>query len=809
VRDGAGVQTNVVRNDGGRSVLLTMLKNGDASTLELVQQARQVITSIAPSLPPGAQIDLLFDQSRFVNASINTVAFEAVLASGLTALVMLLFLGSWRSTLIVVTSIPLSIMASIGVLWLMGQTINVMVLTGLAICVGILVDDATVEIENVHRLRHEKPHLALTDTILEGARQIAVPALVSTLAICIVFLPVLLLTDIARHLFVPMALAAVLAIATSYLLSRTLVPLMVQRLLAHELHGKGTPAQHGFARFQRGFEAGFLRLQVAYTTTLGRVLARRGWVLGAGALAMALAAAGASQLGREFFPTVDAGQLRLQVTAPSGLRIEETERVFARVEDEIRQVIPAADLDRIVSHIGVSYFAFNNAFGETGNRGTYDGEVLISLTADRNRAAPDYERRLRERLRAAVPDVAFHFKPADAVNQVLNFGSPSPIDVQVLGPDRAGNRALALAVAQRIAAVPGAVDVRLHQVLDAPQLAITSDRGRMAASGITQQQLASDVNVALVGSNVVNPAFFLDPQTGVQYPVIVRTPQRELSSVQDLQSLPVTTPSGPQTLGNLAGIERREVPAVLNRVDMQPVFNVYANVAHRDLGAVAGDIQAVVNEMSTELKAPNRVVIRGQYENMNRAFSELALGFLAAVGLVYLLLAVKFQHWRDPLAVIGALPGAVLGIVALLLLTGTPLSVPALMGAVMAVGIASANAILFVSFANDRTEAGDTPLAAALAAGHTRLRPILMTSSAMIAGMVPMAVGMGEGGEQMAPLARAVIGGLLLATLATLFLVPALYTALRGWRAHATPMKPPETSPESTSSLPGVGATLS
>jgi len=780
VRDGFAVQTNLVRQDGRRSALLTVIKKGGASTLTIVKQLEDLLPSIRAAAPPGLEVKELFDQSLFVRAAITGVLVEGAIAACLTGLMILLFLGSWRSTLVVITSIPLSILASLTILSALGQTLNVMTLGGLALAVGILVDDATVEIENIHR--NLGLGTRLVQAILDGAQQIATPAFVSTLSICIVFVPVVFLTGPAKYLFTPLALAVVFAMLASYLLSRTIVPTLVRYLLAAEDHGHAAvSAGPGlFALIHDGFQRRFERLRAAYVRALETALLRRRRVFGAFAVVLVSGLALLPFVGRDFFPTVDAGQFRLHVRAPAGTRIEETEQVFANVEAAIRRIIPEDEIGLVIDNIGQPQ-PVNLGFTDSVTIGPSDGEILVSLNPERHQPTTRWMKTLRQTLPREFPGVTFFFQPADIVSQILNFGLPAPIDVQVTGYNQAKTQEIALDLASRMARIPGAVDVHLHQVANTPSLLVNVDRSRAAELGLTQRDVASNVLVSLSSSAVVAPNYWSDPRTGITYPVAVQTPQTRVDSVNALMSTSVTpgAPGPSQLLSNLATLERREVPAVVSHANVQPVFDVYANVQERDLGSVSAGVQQIVAELRSTLPPGHTIAVRGQVESMNSAFVRLGVGLVFAVLLVYLLMVVNFQSWLDPFIIISALPAAFCGIVWMLFVSHTTFSVPALMGAIMGVGVATANSILMVTFANDQMLEGHDSRRAALAAGATRLRPVLMTALAMIIGMLPMSLGLGEGGEQNAPLGRAVIGGLSVATFATLFLVPVVYSLLR------------------------------
>jgi multidrug efflux pump subunit AcrB len=780
VRDGFAVQTNIVRQDGRRSVLLTVIKKGGASTLTIVKQLKALLPSIRAAAPPGLEVKELFDQSLFVRAAITGVLTEGAIAACLTGVMILLFLGSWRSTLVVITSIPLSILTSLAVLSAIGQTLNVMTLGGLALAVGILVDDATVEIENIHRnLGLGK---RLVQAILDGAQQIATPAFVSTLSICIVFVPVVFLTGPAKYLFTPLAMAVVFAMLASYLLSRTIVPTLVRYLLggeAHEPADAGVPAGL-FGRIHAGFQRWFERLRTAYVGALEVALAQRARVLVVFVGVLTTGAALLPFVGRDFFPDVDTGQFRLHVRAPAGTRIEETEQVFANVEATIRRAIPKEQMQLIIDNIGQPQ-PINLAFTDSVTIGPADGEILVALNPEGHEPTARWMKTLRETLPREYPGVTFFFQPADIVSQILNFGLPAPIDVQITGFNQQATHEIALEAAARMSRIPGAADVHLHQVVNAPSLMVKVDRSRLAELGLTQRDVANNVLVTLSSSAVVAPNYWSDPRSGLNYLVAVQTPQSRVDSVNTLMNTSVTpgTPGPPQLLSNLATLERREVPAVISHSNVQPVFDVYANVQDRDLGSVSSAVQRIVAELRSKLPPGHTITVRGQVESMNSAFFRLGLGLIFAVLLVYLLMVVNFQSWLDPFIILTALPAGFCGIVWMLFVTHTTFSVPALMGAIMSVGVATANSILVVTFANDQMLEGRDARSAALAAGATRLRPVMMTALAMIIGMLPMSLGLGEGGEQTAPLGRAVIGGLTVATFATLFLVPLVYSVLR------------------------------
>ncbi len=772
VHDGYAVQSSIVRRNGQRGALLTVLKGGGASTLDVVKRIRDRLPSVMATLPASLKADPLGDQSLFVKAAINGVIREAIIAACLTALMILLFLGSWRSTLIVAVSIPLAILSSIIALSALGQTINSMTLGGFALAVGILVDDATVAIENIHRNAAQGKDLE--QAILDGAVQIAVPTFVSTLCICIVFVPILSLTGVAGFLFAPLAEAVIFAMLASYLLSRTLVPTLVKYALQAE-HGRPAPAF--FRRFERGFES----FRGAYDRALTRIMGQRkrttALFLG-GVLASFLLV---PFIGQDFFPAVDAGQIRLHVRAPAGTRIEETEQLLAGVEREIRRVIPPHDLDVIVDNIGIGGLGLNLAYSDNPTIGATNGEVLISLTDDRRGKTPDYVDSMRTTLNRDFPGVTFFFQPADIVGQTLNFGLAAPIDVQVVGRSRAQNFEIAKGLVHQLTAIPGTADVHLLQVVNAPDLLINVDRTKAQEIGLTQRNVANDMLVTLSSNVQVAPNYWLNPANGINYPLVVQTPQYRVTDMADLERTPIHSGTDqPQLLTNLSQVTRRNTLAVITHYNIQPVFDVDANVSGRDLGGVATDVDRVVATARKSLPRGTTVVVRGQVESMRSSFFGLEAGLVFAIVLVYLLMVVNFQSWTDPLIIVMALPGALAGIVWSLYLTQTSFSVPSLMGAIMAMGVATANSVLMVTFANDQRGLGRTAEEAALEAGHERIRPVLMTALAMIIGMLPMALGLGEGGEQNAPLGRAVIGGLLVATFATLFFVPVVYASIRG-----------------------------
>ncbi len=897
VHDGNAVQSNLVNQDGRRAALLTILKNGKASTLDVVNRVKAKLPSVRASVPKELDLQLLFDQSVFVKASVQGVIREATIAACLTALMILLFLGSWRSTLVVATSIPLSILSSLTILGALGQTINIMTLGGLSLAVGILVDDATVEIENTNR-NLAMGGKSLTRAILDGANQIAVPTLVATLSICIVFVPVFFLTGVAKYLFTPLALAVVFAMMSSYLLSRTLVPVMVQFLLpkdvdrivaeeAGERHNceempeetgrkeekkkrrkgegenptpntehripntgarvydntpanentlprlqngarvyddglanehtfgsdKGGPALNGrvgddglphdhlppkpkddkgdiFWRIHHKFNIVFEHLRERYCTGLKWTMERRllvGLIFGAFFLVSFCLT---PFIGKDFFPRVDAGLIRMHVKAQPGTRLEETEHLFSRVEGVVRQVIPNNEIQTIIDNIGLPVGGVNLAFSDISTIGSLDGDMQIALKEGEHGPTEQYIQALRRRLHHDFPEATFSFLPADITTQILNFGIPSPIDIQVNGRDP-GNYQIAKDIADKVKLIPGAVDVQVHQVINAPQIDVNVDRTRAGLLGLTERDTANNLLLSLTGNGQSAPSFFVDPKIGVSYGVNIQTPQRDIRSVEDLLNTPVlpsastapsvTSANAPQSqlLSNLAAVQHSQTPQVVNHYNILPVYDVYCNTENRDLGGVASDVYKAIEPFRKQLKGGNSLEVRGQVQSMNSSFLGLGVGLIFAVALVYLLMVVNFQSWVDPLVIIMALPGALSGILWMLFATRTTFNVPSLMGAIMSIGVATSNSILLITFANERRLEGDTAMEAAMAAGFTRLRPVLMTALALILGMLPMALGLGEGGEQNAPLGRAVIGGSTLATLTTLFFVPIMYTVMR------------------------------
>ena len=821
VRDGASVQTGIVRVNGSRGALMTVLRNGRASTIDIVNSVKKALPKIISGLPPELEVRGLADQSIFVMASIMGVLREALIAAGLTGLMILLFLGSWRSTVIVCISIPLSILTSLVVLSLMGQTINVMTLGGMALAVGILVDDATVEIENTHRnMAMRKP---LVRAVLDGAEQIAAPAFVSTLCICVVFVPVLLLTGAARYLFTPLAMAVVFAMMASYFLSRTLIPNMVHYMLRPEmkLYMRG---QHGHTAGGKGliwqvhyvFNHQFEKLRSFYTSLLDWALDHRKAVL-VGFLTFAFGSLGLIHfIGSDFFPTVDSGQMRLHARTAPGTRIEQTEVVFAAIENEVRQALPG-EVESILDNIGLPNGGFNLAYSDSPTIGVGDGDILITLRHDRRKPTAVYEDELRKKLRQDFPGVTFFFGAANITNQILNFGLPAPIDVQVVGRNIDANYRIAQQLEQRMQHIPGAADVHIHQVVDYPEIRLKVDRAKAGQVGMTERDVSNSLLISLSGSGQIAPTQWMNWANGVNYNITVQTPQTSISSLDALMRLPISpllssfsqntagggaitsasvaaspnqasmaygnpgaqAANSAQLLANLATTERGVGAQIVNHYNVQPVFDIYANVDRQDLGSVGGAVEKIVKEFDSNLPRGTSIVVRGQIETMETSFYRLGLGVLFSIVLVYFLMAVNFQSWLDPFIILMALPGALAGIVWMLFVTQTTFSVPSLMGSIMCIGVATANSILLVVFANDQRLEGFDERAAALAAGNTRIRPVLMTAAAMIIGMLPMALGLGEGAEQNAPLGRAVIGGLILATFTTLFAVPIVYSLLR------------------------------
>jgi len=781
VRDGFQPQTNIVRQDGSRGVLLSILKNGGASTLDIVDGIKKALPIAAESMPADIKISQLFDQSLFVKAAIKGVVSEAVIAAALTAAMVLLFLGSWRSTLIIAMTIPLSIFSSILVLYALGETLNLMTLGGLALSVGILVDQAIVTIENIERHLHMgKP---LYDAIEVGAGEIGVPAFVATLCICIVFVPMFFLSGVAKFLFVPLAEAVVFAMLVSFFLSRSFVPTMVKLLMTHQDHGKSKEKQKTnvfegiYIKFDRNFEA----FRSGYREILAQVLLNRK-TFGTLFLAFCVISCGLFPiLGRDFFPSVDSGQVRLHFRAPTGTRIEETAKLADAIEEKIKQIIPKEELETILDNLGVPNSGINLSYSNGGTFGSLDGELLIAL-AETHRPTSTLTTILREELPKSFPGVEFFFQPADIVTQILNFGLPAAIDVQLTGNDLMGNAELAAEITKEIAKIPGAVDAHVHQKLNAPGIALEMDRSRLQQLGLNAQNVGQNVLIALSGSSQTSPAFWLNPKNGVVYSIVIQNPQYAFQSINDLLSIPVSSQVNPvestQLLGNLVTSRPVKQLPILSRYNISPAIDIYVNVQGTDLASVASKVSIIVEAMKSKLPKGSQIAIRGQVQTMQSSFIGLGVGLVMAIILVYLLIVVNFQSWIDSAIIITALPAALAGIAWMLFLTGTTLSVPALTGAIMTMGVATANSILVVSFAKQQREEGVNPYQSALEAGATRIRPVLMTALAMIIGMIPMALGLGEGGEQNAPLGRAVIGGLIFATVSTLFFVPVVFAAV-------------------------------
>jgi len=825
IRDGFSVQNNIVRTNGSRGVLITITRNGKASTLAIVNAVKAALPKILANVTPELKVVALADQSIFVRASIRGVLREALIAAALTGLMILLFLGSLRSTMIVWISIPLSILASLSILSLLGQTVNVMTLGGLALAVGILVDDATVEIENTHRnIAMRKP---LVRAVLDGASQIAVPTFVATLSICIVFVPVLLLTGTAKYLFTPLALAVVFALMASYLLSRTLVPTMMVFLLGAELDFYRTP--HGTQQIRRRnllrrihhhFDAGFERLRFRYMGLLDWSLRHRGLFLCAFCAFCILSLGLIALVGEDFFPNVDSGQMRLHARGPAGTRIEETEARFVALEQEIRSVIPENEIDTLIDNIGIPNSWPAIAQGDIPTISSADGEILISLNKEKHGSTRNYEVLLRKKLSLDFPDMVFFFQPANITSQIVNFGIPAPIDLQVVGRDAEANYQIANRLAEKISYIPGAADVHVHQVVAQPELELNVDRTKASQLGLTQRDITNSMLISLSGNGSVAPNFWLNWSNGVNYNVGVQTPQYRVNSLDALLRTPISVSSGvenaatpdsqtgaasgtnafiatapdsssqayanpgavagtTQLLSNLVSVQRANTPVIVNHYNVWPVYDVYANVDRRDLGGVGREVERIMREEEAHLPRGTSFNLRGQVETMRSSFFRLGLGMIFAVALVYLLMTVNFQSWLDPFIILTALPGAMAGILWMLFVTRTTLSVPSLMGSLMCIGVATANSILIVTFANDERATVTSAREAVISAGYARVRPVLMTATAMILGMLPMSLGLGEGGEQNAPLGRAVIGGLLFATITTLFIVPIIYSYLR------------------------------
>jgi multidrug efflux pump subunit AcrB len=788
VRDGFPPQTNIVRVNGQRSVLLTIQKAGDASTLDVISGIKSILPRIATTVPTQLKMSPLADQSIFVKGAISGVVREALIAACLTAFMILMFLGNWRSTIIIATSIPLAILCSIITLTLIGQTINIMTLGGLALAVGILVDDATVEVENINRNRELHPDQNMDEVVLDSAMQIATPAFVSTLSICIVFAPMFLLSGVARYLFLPLAEAVVFAMLASYLLSRTIVPTMAKYLLQNEKSHSLASSRNIFVRLQQRFEAAFDRMREGYRNLLERCLHhRRVFLLAFFAACLGSLVLIVPWLGQDFFPSVDAGSFKLHMRGPTGMRIEDTAFLCDEVENSIRERIPANEVASIIDNIGLPYSGINLSYSNSAPIGTSDADILVTLSSKHHPTA-QYVEQLRLSLAKKFPGVIFAFLPSDMVSQILNFGLPAPIDIQVVGNDLDGNRAWADQVLRQVRYVPGTVDLRIQQPFDDPYLHLRIERTKAQELGFSAHDIAQNLLVSLSGSFQTAPTFWLDPRNGVSYSIATQTPQYRTASIQDLENTPVTgtDPNSPPSLmASLVSMQRGSGMAVVSHYNVAPVIDIFGSVDGRDLGGVSRDINKIIASASKQLPRGSRVVVRGQVQTMRSSYTGLLLGLLFAILLDYLLIVVNFQSWLDPFIMISALPAALAGIAWFLFITHTTISVPVLMGTIMCMGVATANSILVVTFAREQMSEGKDPIAAAVEAGFTRFRPVLMTALAMIIGMVPMALGLGDGGEQNAPLGRAVIGGLLFATASTLFFVPTFFSVLHGWRQKA------------------------
>src|SRR5277367_3347958 len=788
VRDGFPPQTNIVRVNGQRSVLLTIQKAGDASTLKVIAGIKSLLPQIATTVPAQLKMEPLADQSIFVLGAINGVVREALIAACLTAFMILTFLGSWRSTLIIATSIPLAILTSLIVLSAIGETINIMTLGGLALAVGILVDDATVEVENINRNRAAEPEKDMDEVVLDSASQIATPAFVSTLSICIVFAPMFLLSGVARYLFVPLAEAVVFAMLASYFLSRTIVPTMAKYLLREEKKEEDGSSRNPFVRLQKGFEAAFERFRHSYRSLLELCLHHRTIFLTAffatclGSLAILI-----PWLGRDFFPSVDSGSFKLHLRAPTGMRIEETANLCDEVERSIRQQIPISEVNNVIDNIGLPYSGINLSYSNSAPVGSSDADILVTLSTNHH-PTDDYIHQLRLTLPKQFPGVTFAFLPADMVSQILNFGLPAPIDVQVVGNDLEGNRDYANNLLAKMRYVSGTADLRIQQPFDEPYLRLNVERTKAEELGFTAHDIAQNLLVSLSGSFQTSPTFWVDPKNRVSYQIATQTPQYREDTLQSLENIPITgtDPNAPPSLmASLVAVQRGAGMAVVSHYNVAPVIDIFGAVAGRDLGGVAGDINKIIDATRQQLPRGSRVVVRGQVQTMQSSYVGLLSGLAFSIVLVYLLIVVNFQSWLDPFIMISALPAALAGIAWFLFITHTNLSVPALMGTIMCMGVATSNSILVVSFATEKMMEGKDSVSAAIEAGFTRFRPVIMTALAMIIGMIPMALGLGDGGEQNAPLGRAVIGGLLFATVSTLFFVPAFFSLLQGVRTHA------------------------
>ena len=801
VRDGNAVQTNIVHVDGGRSVLMSVFKNGATSTLDIIDGVKAMIDTVKPSLPDNLEVKPVGDQSIFVRNAISGVIKEGVIAAALTSLMILMFLGSWRSTLIVATSIPLSILGSVIGLSALGETLNIMTLGGLALAVGILVDEATVTIESINY--HLEQGKEVEQAIMDGSAQIVVPAFVSLLCICIVFVPMFFLDGVARFLFVPMAEAVMLAMAWSFILSRTLVPTMAKYLLHKhaphvDAHGNvidnAPVTRNPFVKFQRGFERGFLRFRTGYRDLLALCIEHRKVFVAGFLLFVAASFLLMPMVGRNFFPAVDAGQILMHVRVQVGTRVEDTAGRFGEVENAIREIIPADELSAMVDNVGSYISSINTIYNNTGTIGEQDGDIQISLKED-HRPVADYIRRMREELPRRFPGYTFSFLPADIVSQILNFGAPSPIDLQVRGNDLNANFAYANKLLGQIRKIPGVVDAHIQQSAQAPVLNVDVDRSRAQFAGVTERDVTNNLGTALAGSSQVSPTYWLNPANGVSYPIVMQTPQYQLDSLEKLQNLSINASGGPTTiLGGIANISRVGANAVVSQYDIQPMVQIFATTQDRDLGSVAADIREVIAQNDKDKPKGSTIALVGQVRTMYNAYSGLLFGLLGAIVLIYFLIVVNFQSWADPFVIITALPTALAGIVWVLFATHTTLSVPALTGAIMCMGVATANSVLVISFAREKLRELGNSVDAALEAGFVRLRPVLMTALAMVIGMAPMSLGLGEGGEQNAPLGRAVIGGLIFATVATLFFVPVVFSIVHRRygekRAPTAPMEP-------------------
>lgn len=789
VRDGFPPQTNIVRVDGQRSSLLTVQKNGDTSTLNIISGIKALLPQIKQTVPAALDIKPLADQSIFVKGAIKGVVTEASIAACLTGLMILIFLGSWRSTTIIVVSIPLAILTSVIIFSALGQTINIMTLGGLALAVGILVDDATVEIENINRNRRAQPEKGMDEVVLESAAQIATPAFVSTLSICIVFSPMFLLSGVAKYLFVPLGEAVVFAMLASYMLSRTVVPMMAKYLLRYERDAaQTTTSRNPLVRMQLRFEEAFERLRERYHRLLERVLHhRRTFLVSFFAACLGSVALIVPWLGRDFFPTIDSGSFNLHMRAPTGLRIEETARLCDLVERSIRQQLPSGEVSNIIDNIGLPYSGINTSYNNTGTVGTSDADILVTFAVNNHKTA-QYVHDLRVSLAKQFPGVTFSFLPSDMISQILNFGLPAPIDIQVVGNDLAGNRQYADNLIDQVRYVSGIADARIQQPFDEPYFHLWLDRTKAQEIGYNGQAIAQNVLISLGGSFQTSPTYWLDPKNRVSYDISTQTPQYRVDTLQDLANMPITGPTSdvaPALLATVASIQRGTGMAVVSHYNIMPVIDIYAAVQGRDLGGISGDITRIIDQTHKQLPRGSSVVLRGQVQTMRSSYIGLLSGLAVAIVLVYLLIVVNFQSWLDPFIIITALPAALAGIAWFLFVTHTTLSVPALTGTIMCMGVATANSILVVQFASEEINEGKDPVTAALQAGFTRFRPVLMTALAMIIGMLPMSLGLGDGGEQNAPLGRAVIGGLLFATVSTLLFVPTVFSILHGLRYRA------------------------